>query len=235
MSGERGTQESPAANDRVCIVGQSGTGKTVLARRLIAPLSRVIAIDSKRISLASPDWNMEDFAPAPASSRLAHRLAWRYKWGGQLRRIEEGGAFRYRIVPPLVPPPGYYEGIFRWIFTLPPPITLYIDELPRVLPAPGQFGPYLQALYGTGRELGYGVYSAMQRPSWVPSFALSESNFIYQFFLILPNDRKKMVEIVGEPPILYKDWTEHGFLMYTSSNRRHGPDYFPGGVRDVRK
>lgn len=194
----------PGAYDRVALVGKNGSGKTYAARILTHALNRLVAIDSKGVSLRG--FGLDDFDPvARARFRGANRAT-------RLRDALEDGTsdVRLRIVPGV----GYnYERLFEYLYQQ-RNLTIYIDELYAVLPPSGR-SPYLQALYTRGRELGIGTWGAMQRPSWVPLYTLSESEWIYLFRLQLQADRKRMMEMIGDDA--GKELKSHELLVYHQS------------------
>jgi hypothetical protein len=108
--------------------------------------------------------------------------------------LEDGNSpVRIRVVPGVA---YNYERLFEYLYQQ-RNLTIYVDELYAVLPPSGR-SPYLQALYTRGRELGIGTWGSMQRPSWVPLYTLSESEWIYLFRLQLQADRKRMMEMIGD-------------------------------------
>lgn len=164
------------ADERVCFVGKTGSGKTFLARHLLAQHPRVIVIDPKGT------FGSEGFT----------------RWNKKTRKflLSEDKPFRIRIPAVIADKPEEaYDAIFQEVFESEGNILIYIDELYLVTGVTG--GKYLRALYSQGRELGLSVWSATQRPSRVPLFTLSESEWTFAFRLQLLNDRIRMSEIMG--------------------------------------
>lgn len=182
------------ANERVCFVGKTGSGKTYLARLLLAQHSRVIVIDPKGT------FGSEGFS------------RWNKKTRKLLRTLDE--PFRIRIPAVIADKPEEaYEAIFQEVFESEGNILVYIDELYLVTSVNG--GKYLRALYSQGRELDLSVWSATQRPSRVPLFTISESEWVFNFRLQLLNDRVRMSETMGNAArngIPNSD--KHGFYIY---------------------
>jgi hypothetical protein len=88
--------------------------------------------------------------------------------------------------------------------------TVYIDELYQ-LHKNGRAGPGIIGLWTRGREMGFTVLAATQRPAWVSTFCLTESDQYYIFTLTLPDDRKKLAECLGCPEIIPEAVPKHYF------------------------
>jgi ABC-type dipeptide/oligopeptide/nickel transport system ATPase component len=180
-------------NERVAFVGKTGSGKTFAARLLTAPIERLVVFDSKGTLKDDETWNLEEW-----NKRTA-------------KRLKQGKPIRVRIPTPIS---GYWEPYFKTCYDA-EDCTIYIDELYGVLGARRAPGQYLTALYTRGRELGIGVWAATQRPTWVPLFALSESDWIYVFRLQLDTDKKRMAEIIGEQA--RRELKDHQVLVFHQS------------------
>lgn len=184
------------------IAGKTGSGKTYLARRLLAHAPRLVVLDPKgRLD----DWQCED-----ASRDTSRRLA-----AGDPVRV------RYRVTGP-------DDDDDLWTRALTDAyeagdVVVYIDELYGVV-EPGQRAPgILSAAYTRGREYGVGVWAATQRPTWIPLFALSESDHYFVFRLTLAEDRKRLAAFMGtdvETPIT----DPHGFFYARAVD--DAPAYF---------
>lgn len=99
----------------------------------------------------------------------------------------------------------------------------YTDELLRVLRPSGQAPQYLEACLTAGRQRGIGMMSATQRPSKVDLRVLSEAEHFYCFALRLPQDLKRMGELMGEE-VENKPAKEHSF-WYTGEGKFERPHY----------
>jgi hypothetical protein len=130
-------------------------------------------------------------------------------------RFERGEPGRFRILPPIVDDlTDWYEQLFAVLYAT-GDLTLYIDEAYAVVPPGTRAGKWLSALYTRGRELGIGVWTSTQRPTWVPLFMLSEADWFMVFRLNLKADRERLASLVGASPgILNPIPDPHGFWLY---------------------
>lgn len=195
------------ARDRVLITGKTGSGKTWLAGKLLAPISRLVVIDPKA---NLTEWNLIE----PRAQ----------DW----RRLEKGYPVgRFRIVPPVTDnPEAWYEELFERLYAI-ANVTIYIDEAYAVCPPGSKPGKWLSALYTRGRERKIGVWAATQRPLWIPLFLISEADWLIMFRLNLSDDRKRMSQIMGDE-VIDKIPDPHGFWLYGVENDE--PEYFPFAV-----
>ncbi len=189
------------AGERVLFAGKTGSGKTWLAERLLSSAPRLVVLDAKA-NLSS--WNL----------REPNDLDW--------HKFSRGKTGRFRILPPLTDKPeAWYEELFERLYRI-GDLTLYIDEAYAVAQS-ARPGKWLTALYTRGRELGIGVWAATQRPTWIPLFMLSESDWFLIFRLNVERDRWRLSTIAGDevgqlPP------DEHGFWLYNT--RQNQATYF---------
>lgn len=182
--------------DRVLICGKTGSGKTYLARHLLGNAPRLICLDPKgRLD----DWRLTDADRSTAEGRAA------------LRDLAAGKPSRLRYRLPMDDDTGAaWEDAIGAGFEA-GDCVIYIDELYGVV-EPGSRAPaILSAAYTRGREYGVGVWSATQRPVWVPLFAISEADHYFCFRLTLAEDRKRMAAFMG-PQVEEVISAEHGFF-----------------------
>ena len=191
------------SNDRVFFAGQTGSGKTTAARHLLRLADRLIVIDPKG-ELFGDDWNLEDSTPRT------------------MNVLQRGGAGRLRFVPPVEMPDDYYKSIFAFAMDC-GNVIIYIDEMYAVFTSGGKATDPLVMHWTRGRTMGVGTWGATQRPSWVPLFAMSESQHYFCFRLMLDEDRARMASMMGgEVTTQIPD--EHGFFY--RSIREQKPVYF---------
>jgi hypothetical protein len=190
------------ANERVAYVGKTGSGKTFLARHVLAPIRRLVVFDPKA-TLGGPEWNLE-------SGREAER------------RLLRGGDARIRIRAPL---DDDWTPYLRMVWEA-RNVTLYIDEVYALVPegkrAPAEFN----ALYTRGREMGIGVHASTQRPRSIPAVTLTEAEWLFVFRVARPEDRNYVAGFGDEQGLmkgLPRD--EHGFWTYKATWRK--PIYTP--------
>lgn len=162
----------PNATGRAIIVGQSGSGKTVLARELIKGIKRLIVIDPKRM-----------FTPLPGMTI--------YDNPDKLIRAKSTFCV-YRPAPSLLDDMDSYDKIYKYAY-LKGGLTVYTDEVSGVI-TETRFPKYLKIAYQMGREKGLRMISTTQRPARIPLFLISECSFFYTFRLVLKNDIKRMQE-----------------------------------------
>lgn len=209
----------PLFNERIAIVGKTGSGKTWGAAVLTKPIKRLLVIDSKH-SEGLDAWGLEEWAGPVAVRPVWHKIITKGIDDYERRLMQQqamlnGHNFRYRFkVPHTWNTYKHYENLWRWVWDnfQGKGITLYIDELYLTLRGNPNGGTYLNALYTQGREKKIGTWASMQRPSRIPLICLSESEWIFQFRLSLENDRKRMKEIMG--PDAMQSLQGHQFLVY---------------------
>ncbi len=191
-----GSEIRVLTTDRVAIVGKTGSGKTYLARRLCARVSRLVVIDHKS-SLGG--WHCED----------ATEAAW--------AKLERGDPARVRVV---YEDDDTYETAIA-IALAAGNCTIYIDEIYGVTEN-GKRPRALIAALTRGREFGVGVWTSTQRPKHLPLFVLSEADHYFVMRLNLDEDRKRLAAFAGEE-VLSKIDDEHGFFYCRAGET---PRYF---------
>lgn len=206
--------------NRVALVGKTGTGKTTAGGILTANFDRVLFVDPKHSPQFAATFPDKEPWLGPQSSRkpsfrnavksIARRGLDEYERSVLLqRRIENGDPFRAWLRPPV----GYdYETLWEYVFTQLSHVTVYVDEIYLTLRTKGRGGPYLHALYTQARERHIGMWASMQRPAWVPSEVLTECEYFYIFRLIKDDDKKALRGAVGD--IALRTLHGHEFIAY---------------------
>jgi len=181
------------SGQRVVAVGKTGSGKSFLMRYLVKQLRRCLVLDPK--SMINPvEWNLE----------------WASNHG--LRDLDRGKDVKLLV-----------RGSTQddWIYWLQAAwdignLVVDIDELYALVDFGQSKAPQiLSRLYTQGRERLVGVWGATQRPSWVPMFTMSESDWFFMFRVQLGDDRKRLAELMGEE-VLEPVPDKHGFWEYNT-------------------
>lgn len=192
-------------NARTFIAGQTGSGKTFLAKKLLEDAPRLIVIDSKHNLLK--DMHLE---------KSTHKLWSQFMRGKDARiQVKTPRNLNDRAVM------AYCEAIFRRV-EMATDCLVYIDEGMHIT-VPGIDPPVLKGLYTRGREAvlrdnkiiagNIGVIACSQRPSRIPLFMITESEYKFCFRLMNPDDRKRMSGYMGDAVREIVD-DPHGFYYY---------------------
>jgi len=191
------------SSDRVLTAGKTGSGKTYLNRYISKNISRLMVLDGKGSLL---NWNT---------------IEWNNK---NKKKFLNGEDCRVRVTynPPADPLEIWEEALN--IAYESKYCTVYIDEIYAIVPPYTKPLNILNALWTRGREWNIGVWSSTQRPSFIPLFALSESDHFFVFRLTLEEDRKRMSSFMGYD-VLQTIKDKHGF--YYMSAEMDYPTYTP--------
>jgi len=166
--------------ERLLVVGQTGSGKSVFAGRLLEHVraSPILVLDTK---------GERTFDSIEQRVTLA-----------QLKRMERGDLDDYVCLTPdeeEIGDPMALDAYVRWVYRRLCPCCLYIDEL-YMLHAGTHAGPGIVGAYTRGRSRGLTLIGGSQRPSWVSRFALTESSAYAVFWLADQSDRKRLGEVI---------------------------------------
>ena len=190
----------PKPDQRMILVGATGTGKTTLARELLRPFKAVIVIDSK-------------CTYGGATGEPGYTLAHNPK---ELKRLRASVDFiQYR------PDENHqnvvdYDEVYKWCYRR-QGIMVYSDEA--FLVHHGSYAPdWLRACVTCGRELGIGMITATQRPRGIDLRLMTEAEIFVAFDLRHKDDRKRMAEMGGDefmerPP-------KHAFWLWRAGDQR---------------
>ena len=195
--------------ERVSFAGKTGSGKTYAARWLLRPqwIKRLIVIDPKMQLVGDPKWRLE----APTSDAMK-----------ALRK----GEYARMVVwqPPAIDNEGFpvWDSVFTFAWEC-GDVVVYIDEMYSVAKN-GRMSYPLRRLYTQGRSQGVGVWTATQRPSFVPLEMFSEAEWSFVFTLRIENDRKKVAASLGFDQIEQPIRDVHGF--WTAYQTWPEPMYF---------
>lgn len=174
----------PQETERGLIIGPTGSGKTVLARRLIQPFRYCVVIDPKS-TMGEGKRNGEPL-PGFKMCRTPEELGAAGKKHDKLQ---------YR------PSPEHrdwleYDRVYQWIYDR-GETMVYTDELfdthnRNIAP------PYLRACITSGRELGISMLSATQRPRGIDRRLLTEAEHFYVFQLRDEDDQRFLRSRMGK-------------------------------------
>lgn len=172
----------PRPDQRMAIVGASGSGKTVLERACINDLKPRLAlvIDPKCT------WGGKDGPPG-----------WRIiRDPGVLNRLKRDvKRILYRPGPELHHTDAW-DTVYRWAYYR-GDLLLVTDEAYATMR--GTHSPdWMRACITSGRELGVAMITCTQRPRGVDQRILTESEILAMFRLRKLDDRKTMTEYMGD-------------------------------------
>lgn len=168
--------------DKALVVGQNGSGKSVLLTTIARAHSRIVVYDPKDDPAAA----VPGAAVVDTAREVVRRLPGRvlYRPGGpEMRAV---GDFVDEIC----------RGLLASARRGDPPTALAIHELGD-LTTPYRIGDGLSELIRKGRSLGITVLMASQRPQGISVMARSEAQHVAMFTLLDPGDREAMGALMG--------------------------------------
>lgn len=174
---------APAPNERGIIIGSTGSGKTTLARSILAQYRYVVAIDPKQ-TLGSGErggGHLPGYALATTPREL-ERSARRYE------RVQYRPEMAYQN-------PDDWERVYNWSYRRGNHFS-YTDELFDVH-AWSRPPQSLRRILTSGRELGIGFLGATQRPRGIDRRLLTEAERYYVFHLRDPDDQRFLAARIG--------------------------------------
>ncbi len=196
----------PPPNSRVAFVGPTRSGKTVLARSWLKYYDHVAVLDPKG------QFSWKDGRPR------YQRIATTWDRFRKLMELSAKDGFPVIYRPPsedLLPQNADRLDRFYWYCLQRGNTTTYIDEL-YFLASGSDFAtraPWFFRAVTTGASHGVGVWSAFQRPSWVPLIALTETELRAIFYLRVAGDRERIGQSFGEIPWDALRVQKHSFVL----------------------
>jgi len=191
--------------DRILVVGRTGSGKSVLARRLAETYpDRLLIID-----------------PADSTGTDlpgAHRI-----YGGGTAELEAAAEERIiRWVPSDTADLDAYDEVYRWAFHYRYPGLVWVDEAGIVLPAHG--GPPAGRTYLVqGRKRVLGHLACHTRPREIDRNLIAQAQHLFIFDMPNPDDQVHIADQAGVSrqtlTSMLRDLPEFGWLYF--SQRDH--------------
>lgn len=190
------------SNDRVAVVGKTGTGKTHLVRKLIW---------DRFNSVVFYDWKWQHYREMNAP--VVHTI----------EDVEEALTGEPEV-PRLVYAPKR-KGLDVWNYLCylcweHTNIHLIADELKGVYQQNGWVAgitDYHENIMTRGRQKGVGMTNVSQRPKGIPLETMSEAEHFFSFRLNMKDDRKRIGEIIGsENQHIPRELSGHEFLYYNT-------------------
>lgn len=192
----------PKPTDRAVFIGGTGSGKTTLARKLLAARFYVWVLDVN----GTLEWDKPS-AEYPEGEYL--RVS-------TIQELIDKQDYPRLIFTPDVEQADDFE-LFDQFFKaayLFEQVTVYVDEAyavtnRQVIPK------YYRACLTRGRIRGVEVWTATQRPAEIPAFILSESENVYVFRLRYPPDLERIQKLTEFSANYIKRLPKHEFC-YTN-------------------
>jgi hypothetical protein len=201
----------PKPNERACFVGPTRCGKTQLAKRLLVHYRNVIAVDPKH----QFSWDLES---NPRFRRIAYSLGDLRTQLEDVEKTQTGEPIIYRPPPAHLLPANAHElDAIAKIAWDRGGTLLYYDEL-YFIASSSDFAnraPFFFYCVTAGGQKGIGVWSAFQRPAWVPIIATSETDYRFVFYLRLKADRDRAEDMCGDVPWSALQRVKHSFVWAT--------------------
>jgi len=228
---------TPTQDGRTMVLGRTGSGKSTLQDNLLLrylalyPTARVLIIDSK------PRFKAE----YSTSGNTAERHYKKWSRGNFLQgsyRLENKGDIKPQLdtiwrmrgrVAIAQTRPGdladlaWLEGVARVFYgsySDKTPRLIMIDELADFFEVRRSGGIFHQAAR-SGRELGIGMLAGSQRPSYIPTVVMTESDRLYLFNLDYSEDMKK-VHQMGVPKDVAAPSVDHSFFYWNKFTKFSG-------------
>jgi hypothetical protein len=161
--------------ERGVAIGGSGTGKSELVLRLLPLRGRLLVLDPKRMFDA--EYLGLNIIDDPR------------KFGNRSRIL-------YRPKDSLLSDIPAYDQAVKTFYNK-GECTIYSDDLVGIMDR-NRYPNSLKLAYMLGRSKNVSCIASVQRPANVPTFVLSESNHFFVFKLVMPQDVKKMRELLHD-------------------------------------
>jgi ABC-type dipeptide/oligopeptide/nickel transport system ATPase component len=179
------TQVKILNNERVILLGTTGSGKTVLAKRFLMSLNRVLVIDPKHT------FKLDGFKRTKEVPLFTHNFRMIY------RPTRDDDLHLADLI---------------WKLNKQKHVTIYVDELSSLAESPffKNTVTELMDIARTGRERHVALWASVQRPRRTPRIFFSEAEVFFQFKLKSGEDREYISEFIGDivrrPIPLHQFW-----------------------------
>jgi hypothetical protein len=190
----------PKPDQRLILVGATGTGKTTLARQLLKPFPSIIVIDSKCTyggKEGEPGYEM--VSTPTALKRLRASVDYiQYRPDETHQTVLD------------------YDEVYKWCYRR-QNLMVYTDEA--FLVHHGSYAPdWLRACVTCGRELGIGMITGTQRPRGIDLRLMTEAEIFIAFDLRHKDDRRRMAEMGGDEFMVRPP--QHAFHVWRAGDSR---------------
>lgn len=188
-------------DQRGVLIGQSGTGKSYLAKRLLPVSGRLCIIDPKRLFKYNHD------------IEVYHNVDWLL--------FNRPDRFIYRPKPDNLTNLYDYNRVYKYVYDR-GNFLCYTDDIVGVMNKT-RYPHYLQVCYQMGREKNVSMLSAFQRPANVPLFTYTEVNKFWIFTLVSGGDTKRVREWLEDydPEQLTHQHSFYYRSLFDSKNGRY--------------
>lgn len=181
--------------ERGLIVGQTGTGKSVLAKSLLPKTGKLIIID--------PKGEFEYFEPNGKQMPVYRELA--------AVKLRKPARFIFRPREGDIANIHVYDGVFQHAYEQ-GDTTVFVDEI-IAFANHNRYPHYMAVCYQMGRSKRVSILACTQRPKRIPEMVKTESQRFYCFKLNNPEDIKEARSVcAGYDPARMPDY--HSFLYY---------------------
>lgn len=195
------TQIQIKSNDRILVVGKTGSGKSYLVRNVLFPaFERPIFFDWKRREYR----HMNNVPKARTLSGVEDWLS------GKADVPDDSHGLVY---VPKEQTDDVFNELCRVCYEA-GNNQLIVDETKGIYSRVGNASllPFHDRLMVEGRDLGVGITHVTQRPKRVPMECVSEAEHIFAFRLNLKDDRDRLKEVMGEAAFRLKDLQKYHYL-----------------------